>query len=231
MENGGEEKLEEGNKQVEAANGDGDWEDWAAPDLLIESELSGSDYEEACCELEKKRAWCKSRGRSVTDTEEEDARINEEDAEEEHDLECDKQEEAHSTATCNQLSTIKREGKAPTSSDAHWEELRASFTPSQLDTASVLNSYGLTLMPTALLPDLEEISSTKPSLMEVALYPMFGEIVWQHAHRFTHLYGRSLEFAMEKAGLLRKEKRAPNRYSHPPLNDTPPPFDTLLYTL
>ena len=98
-------------------------------------------------------------------------------------------------------------------SDAHWEELRALFTPSQLDAASVLNSYGLTLMPTALLPDLEEISSTKPSLMEAALYPMFGEIVWQHAHRFAHLYGRSSEFAMEKAGLLRKEKRAPNCYN------------------
>jgi len=85
--------------------------------------------------------------------------------------------------------------------------------PSQLDAASVLNSYGLTLMPTALLPDLKEISLTKPSLMEAALYPMFGEIVWQHTHRFTHLYGHSSEFAMEKAGLLQKEKRAPNCYN------------------
>jgi hypothetical protein len=68
-------------------------------------------------------------------------------------------------------------------------------------------------MPNALLPDLEELSSTKPSLMEAALYPMFGEIVWQVAHRLGHLYGRSSDFAMEKAGLLRKEKRAPNRYN------------------
>ena len=108
---------------------------------------------------------------------------------------------------------MKKEGKAPTSLDALWEELRESFTPSQLDAASVLNSYGLTLMPTALLPNLEEISSIRPSLMEAALYPMFGEIVWQFAHRFGHLYGRSSEFAMEKAGLLRREKRAPNRYN------------------
>ena len=43
-----EEKVE-GDKQVEAANGDGDWEDWAAPVPLIESNLSGSDYKEACC--------------------------------------------------------------------------------------------------------------------------------------------------------------------------------------
>ena len=56
MENAREEKVE-GDKQVEAANGDGDWEDWAAPDPLIESNLSGSDYKEACCDLEKKRAY------------------------------------------------------------------------------------------------------------------------------------------------------------------------------
>lgn len=214
--NKGEKKVEvenarenvEGDEQVEA-----DWEDWTAPDPLIESDLSGSDYEEARRDLEKKRAWLKSRGRSATDTEEEDARIDEEDAEEERDLERDEQEEARSKASRNRLSTMKKEGKAPTSSDALWEELRESFTPSQLDAASVLNSYGLTLMPTALLPNLEEISSIRPSLMEAALYPMFGEIVWQFAHRFGHLYGRSSEFAMEKAGLLRREKRAPNRYN------------------
>jgi hypothetical protein len=245
------EEKQEIAEQVNKQNGAGDWEDWDAPDPLIESDLSGSDYEEARRGLEKTRAWHKSRGRSVTDTEEDDAKIDEEDAEEEPDLEHDKeeevcskakgrsvtdaeeedtrfdeeedeeerdlerdeQEEARSKAARVVLSTMKREGKAPTSTDAHWEDLRASFSPSQLDAASVLNSYGLTLMPNALLPDLEELSSTKPSLMEMALYPMFGQIVWQVAHKLGHLYGRSSEFAMEKAGLLRKEKRAPNRYN------------------
>ena len=81
VENAREEKVE-GDEQVEA-----DWEDWTAPDPLIESDLSGSDYKEACRDLEKKRAWLKSRGRSATDTEEEDARIDKEDAKEERDLE------------------------------------------------------------------------------------------------------------------------------------------------
>ncbi|EDQ98440.1 uncharacterized protein LACBIDRAFT_335963 [Laccaria bicolor S238N-H82] len=125
----------------------------------------------------------------------------------------DELEEVQSKAARILLSTMKKEGKIPTSSDAHWKDLRVSYTPSQLDAVSVLNSYGLILMPDALLLDLDELSLTKPSLLETALYPMFGQIVWQVAHRLGHLYGRSSEFAMEKAGLLRKEKRAPNWYN------------------
>lgn len=198
-------------KQDELENGKED-------DPLIESDLSGSDYSESRRDLEDKRVWHKSRGKSVTDTEEEDTRIDQEDAEEERDLEGDEEEEARSRAARSSLSTIKRssselQGTAPTSSDACWDEFKASFTPSQLDAASVLNSYSLVLMPPALLPELDEVSSKKPSLLEVALYPMFGEIVWQFAHRFAHLYGRSPDFVMEKANLLRKEKRAPNRYN------------------
>ena len=247
-----EQEKAEVNKQVETGNGNGDWEDWEAPDPLIESDLSGSDYKEARRDLEKMRAWRKSRGQSVTDTEEDDTKIDEEDAEEQPDLdgeeqeearskakgqsvtdteeeddtrfneeadeeernlEHDEQEEAHSKAARVLLSNMKREGKAPTSSDALWQDLRASFTPSQLDAAAVLSSYGFALMPNALLPVLEEVSPKKPSLMETALYPMFGEIVWQVAYKLGHLYGRSSDFAMEKAGLLRKEKRAPNYYN------------------
>ena len=118
-----------------------------------------------------------------------------------------------SKAACNLLLTMKREGKASTSSDALWEELRVLFTPSQLDAASILISYSLTLMPTALLLNLKEISSIKPSLMEAALYPMFGKIIWQYTHRFSHLYGHSSKFAMEKVGLFQREKRAPNQYN------------------
>ncbi|EDR01941.1 uncharacterized protein LACBIDRAFT_332765 [Laccaria bicolor S238N-H82] len=233
-------RKEEGKKEKVTA-----LQDWEAPDLVIESDLSGSDYEVGRCEEEKTRDWCKSRGQSVMDTEEDDVKIDEEDAkeepdleheeeeaceeekrrskgkkplvrdteeEDEHDLERDKQEEARSKAACLLLSTMKTEGKVHTSS-AHWKDLTASYTPSQLDTASLLSSYGLTLIPDALLPDLEEVSSTKPSLLETVLYPMFGQVVWQVAHRLGHLYGRSSDFAMEKVGLLCKEKRAPNRYN------------------
>ncbi|EDR01996.1 uncharacterized protein LACBIDRAFT_332752 [Laccaria bicolor S238N-H82] len=220
-------------------------EDWDAPDPRIESDLSGSDYEEGTCKKEKTRDWRKSRGQSVTDTKEDDTKIDKEDAEEDPDLECEEEEacegeerrskgkkplvtdteeeeerdwerdeqvEAQSKAACLLLSTMKTEGKVQRSS-THWKDLTASYTPSQLDAASVLSSYGLTLMPDALLPDLEEVSSTKPSLLEMALYLMFGQILWQVAHRLGHLYGRSSEFAMEKAGLWCKEKRAPNQYN------------------
>jgi hypothetical protein len=108
---------------------------------------------------------------------------------------------------------MKIEGKAPTSTDAHQEDLRVSFSPSQLDVSSVLNSYRLTLMPNALLPDHEKLSSTKPSLMDMVLYPLFRKIMWWVACKLGHLYGCSSEFAMKKAGLLCKEKRAPNHYN------------------
>ena len=51
------------------------------------------------------------------------------------------------------------------------------------------------------------------SLQESTIYPLFGRIVWQLAARLGHLYGRSPQFAMEKAGLVQKEKRAQNRYN------------------
>lgn len=192
-----------------------DYEEWDVPDPMIESDLSGSDYEEARRELENKRAWHKSRGKPVSDTEEEDE-------EEDREMQSELQEEARSQAAHRATQTIKRsssdeatqlKGTLPTSSDACWEALRASFTPSQKDAASILRSYGLTLMPDSLLTDLEEISTKKPSLLETAMYPMLGSIVWQLAGRIGNLYGRTAQFAMEKAGLVQKEKRAPNRYN------------------
>lgn len=187
------------------------YDEWDAPDPMIESDLSGSDWEET---RREKRALAKSSGKPVSDTDEED---EEEEREMQHEL----QEEAHSSAAVP-VVTIKRSdsdlemglrGGPPTSSDACWEALRASFTPAQKDAACILRSYGLTLMPDALLTEADEISSKKLSLLESAMYPMLGNIVWQLAGRIGNLYGRTAQFAMERAGLFQKEKRAPNRYN------------------
>ncbi|KIK02230.1 hypothetical protein K443DRAFT_131951 [Laccaria amethystina LaAM-08-1] len=189
-----------------------DYKEWDVPDPMIESDLSGSDYEEARRELENKRAWQKSRGKPVSDTEEEDE-------EEDREMQCELQEEARSQVVHRVIKRSSSDeemdlkGKPPTSSDAFWEALRASFTPSQKDAACILRSYGLTLKPDALLTDLEEVSSKKLSLLETAMYPMFGNIVWQLAGKIGNPYGRTAQFAMEKAGLVQKEKRAQNRYN------------------
>ena len=77
------------------------------------------------------------------DSEEDDAKVSKEDGKEEPDLEGEKQAETCSktkgglVADTEEKDT-KRQRKALTLSDTHWEGLRGSFIPSQSDAASVL---------------------------------------------------------------------------------------------
>ena len=197
-----------------------DWEDWEAPDPLIESDLSGSDYEEARHNLETKRAFLKSRGKPALDTEEEDE-------EEDRDMQRELQEEmnskvsGHSKGFATSPSKRSSSGNKNTSLNPNaqpvagpfWDALKASLSPSELDASAMLRTYNLNLMPNELVPKVETISSQKPSLMESAMYRLFGRIVWQLAARLGHLNSRSSVFVMEKANLLQKEKRAPNHYN------------------
>ena len=207
-------------RRAEKNKGGEDWEDWEAPDPLIESDLSGSDYEEARRDLETKRAFLKSRGKPAPDTEEEDE-------EEDCDMQRELQEEMNSKVSGRSKGFATSPSKRSSSGNKNtslnptarpvagpfWDALKASLSPSELDASAMLRTYNLNLMPNELVPEVETISSQKPSLMESAMYRLFGRIVWQLAARLGHLNSRSSEFVMEKANLLQKEKRAPNRYN------------------
>ncbi|EDQ98706.1 uncharacterized protein LACBIDRAFT_335717 [Laccaria bicolor S238N-H82] len=195
-------------------------EDWEAPDPMIESDLSGSDYEETWRDKETERARLRSRGKPATDMEEEDE-------EEDREMQRELQEEMNSKASgCSKglaaaqskrtSSDNKKTSPNPTISPPagiSWDALKASLSPSELDASAVLRSFNLNLMPEELIPKVDTVSSQKPSLMESALYRLFGRIVWQYAACLSHLNSRSPDFVMEKANLLQKEKRAPNRYN------------------
>ena len=206
-------------RRAETRGGE-DWEDWDAPDPLIESDLSGSDYEETRRDLERKRDHLRSRGKPTTDTEEDDE-------EEDRDMQRELQEEMNSKASGCSKGLAAAPNKRSNSDDknsslnptvplpagAFWDALKASLSPSELEASALLRSYNLNLLPKELVPKVDTNSSQKPSLMESALYHLFGRIVWQYAARLGHLSGRSPDFVMEKANLIQKEKRAPNRYN------------------
>ncbi|EDR00932.1 uncharacterized protein LACBIDRAFT_333636 [Laccaria bicolor S238N-H82] len=195
-------------------------EDWEAPDPMIESDLSGSDYEETQRDKETERARLRSRGKPATDTEEEDE-------EEDREMQRELQEEMNSKASGRSKGLAAAQSKR-TSSDnkktspnptisppagISWDALKASLSPSELNASAVLRSFNLNLMPEELIPKVDTVSSQKPSLMESALYRLFGRIVWQYTARLGHLNSCSPDFVMEKANLLQKEKRAPNHYN------------------
>ena len=154
-----------------------------------ESNLSGSDWEVTRQALMQDRARRKERGKEVSDTEEEDNEMEEEEM-----------EEGRQRSPNSRSVSVARSSRTVSS---------ASSTPPVTSAAEMLAELGMTLPVEDAI--LEAVSTKKVTIFEQSCYSLFGEYVCRMAAELGTQFGRRSDFVMERAELLLKEKRGPNR--------------------
>lgn len=154
-----------------------------------ESDLSGSDWEAARQDLMRDRARRKERGDEVIDTEDED-----------NEMEDEEMEEGTQSRPHSRSASVARSARSTSS---------ASSTPPATSAAEFLAQLGMTLPVEEAI--LEAVSTKKVTHFEQTCYSLFGEYVCQMAAELGTQFGRRSEFVLERAELLLKEKRGPNR--------------------
>ena len=85
----------------------------------------------------------------------------------------------------------------------------ASSTPPATSAAEILAELGMTLPMEDVV--LDAVSTKKVTHFEQTCYSLFGEYVCRMAAELGTQFGRRSDFVMERANLLLKEKRGPNR--------------------
>lgn len=151
-----------------------------------ESDLSGSDWEATYQELMRDRARRKKRGEEVSDTEEEDVEMED--------------EEMKEGSPNSRSPSVTRSSRTGSS---------ASSTPPATSAAEILAELGMTLPMEDVV--LDAVSTKKVTHFEQTCYSLFGEYVCRMAAELGTQFGRRSDFVMERANLLLKEKRGPNR--------------------
>ncbi|EDQ99681.1 uncharacterized protein LACBIDRAFT_316216 [Laccaria bicolor S238N-H82] len=134
------------------------------------------------------RARRKERGDEVTDTEDEDDEMEEE------------MEEGTRSRPHSRSASVARSARSTSS---------APSTPPATSAAEILAELGMSLPVEDAV--LEAMSSKKVTIFEQSCYTLFGEYVCRMAAELGMQYGRRSDFVLERANLLLKEKRGPNR--------------------
>jgi hypothetical protein len=130
-----------------------------------ESDTSGSDWEAACQELMQDRARRKERGEEVSDTEDEDAEIED--------------EEMKEGSPNLRSASVTRSSHAGSS---------ASSSPPATSAAEILAELGMTLPVEDAV--LDAVSTKKVTHFEQTCYSLFGEYVCRMAAELGTQFGR-----------------------------------------